>query len=211
MRALAVTAVAAALTACVSLLPEAPPSSVYRLSSPEMGDADGYGQDDVIIRVEALRMPRALSGDAIAMSRDGEIVYIAGARWISPAPRMLQDLIVESIDFSQRGVAAVRPEERVRPDYELHVEVIAFEARYEAAGALPVAEVRMRARLIDARDRRVVAVRGFRGRSTASADRIRAIVAAFDAAAHDSAGSLAEWAGTRTRAGGGRHGRTPES
>ena len=87
------------VAACVSLLPESEPVSVYRLSSPE---------------------PRGLAGDHIALVRGSQsLAYISGARWISPAPSLVQNLVIDTFNAEQDRLAPARPEDGVRADYEL--------------------------------------------------------------------------------------------
>lgn len=126
-------------TACVSLLPESEPVSVYRLSSPDPQEWGGNSEDWTIVEIEVPQAPRGLSGDHIALLRDGQsLAYIEGARWISPVPRLLQNLVIDTFNAEQSQLAPARPEDGVRADYELHLDLRQFEADYDqGAGAAP--------------------------------------------------------------------------
>ncbi|PIW28465.1 MAG: hypothetical protein COW29_09065 [Rhodobacterales bacterium CG15_BIG_FIL_POST_REV_8_21_14_020_59_13] len=181
------------LAGCISLLPENTPSTVYRLSTPE---PSGELRDAaVIVGVQRPLTPRALSGDQIALSQDrGELVFAEGAEWITPVPRLVQDLIVESMDAFEPSLIASRPEDGVRAEFELATELRSFEANYlDGPDAAPTAVVRMRARLIRISDRRLVAVEAIGAQAVSRSPRIGDIVAAFDAASQEATANVAQW------------------
>lgn len=181
------------LAGCISLLPENTPSTVYRLSTPE---PSGELRDSaVIVGVQRPLTPRALSGGQIALSQDrGELVFAEGAEWITPVPRLVQDLIVESMDAFEPSLIASRPEDGVRAEFELATELRSFEANYlDGPDAAPTAVVRLRARLIRMSDRRLVAVEAIGAQAMSRSPRIGDIVAAFDAASQEATANVAQW------------------
>ncbi len=118
------------LSGCVSLLPEPTPVSVYRLSSPE--PLEWSGQDWTIVLIEQPRAPRGLSGDEIAVLRNGQsLAYVSGARWISPVPGLLQNQVIDTFNAASSGLAPARPEDGVRADYELRLDLREYEADYD--------------------------------------------------------------------------------
>ncbi len=183
----------AGLGGCVSLLPEAEPVSVYRLSAP--APSEWSGQDWTIVLIELPVAPRGLSGDTIAVLRPGQsLAYINGARWISPAPEVVQDLLIDTFNSGQSGLVPARPEDGVRADYELRLDLREFEAVYDRGeDAAPLIRVRLAARLVAERGRRFVGARVFMAEVRATENRTRSIVAAFDAAALDVSGDIASW------------------
>jgi cholesterol transport system auxiliary component len=184
---------AVTLSGCINILPENVPATVYRLSTPEpSGD---LRREAVIVGVQRPLTPRALSGDQIALSQaHGELVFVSGAEWITPVPRLIQDLLVESMDAFEPGLIASRPEDGVRSEFELATELRSFEANYvDGNEAPPTVVVRMRARLIRVSDRRLVAVEAIGARATARSTSIGDIVSAFDAASQEAMGSVAQW------------------
>lgn len=195
-RATIVVALASALLAgCVSVLPNSgPPPDVFRLSAPSMDASDAVAAD-VVIEAPTPNVPKALAGERIAVSEEGGgIAYIAGARWAAATPDMLQRLIIETFDASGAVRAAVRPEDGVHASYELRLDVAAFEAVYrDGEGQPPTAEIRVRAKLIDADARSVVAAKAFSASRKATSRDLKAIVAAIDGASQELAAALVAW------------------
>ena len=100
-------AAAAVLAGCVSLLPESEPRMIYRLAAPDATqEAESRLEDAATLVVREPIAPRALSGNRIALMREGRIVYMSGADWISPVPRMLHAMILDAFHADAGGVAA---------------------------------------------------------------------------------------------------------
>ena len=195
MRAVWIAAASLALSGCVSLLPEGgPPPDIYRLSHPDHEHAAG---EPVTWAVEVPRpmASKALSTDRIALVIErGSIAFVANARWEAAAPRLFQELIVSTFTASDRVRAAVRPEDGVRTEYELRIDLSRFEAAYrDGAGAPPTVIVMFDAKLIDTRTRDLVAAKAFRSLEPASSVQMTDIVDAFDAAASRAADDLVAW------------------
>ncbi|MCG8443980.1 MAG: ABC-type transport auxiliary lipoprotein family protein [Caulobacterales bacterium] len=196
MRALLAAFAAWGLAGCVSVLPESgPPPEIYRLSIPP-GEPTRADLADWIVEVPEPLAPKAFSTDRIAVSQDGvRIAYVAGARWAAPAPTLVQNLVVETFDASGAIRAATRPEDGVEARYELRLEIQSFEAAYRDGDRRPpTAEIRVRAKLVDTGDRKLVAAQSFEVSERADAMELGAIVTALDAAAGELAGALVGWA-----------------
>jgi len=194
VRTLTVSLLAMLATGCVNLLPETVPAAIYRLSAPE--PSGGFSTEQSVVRIQMPLTPRALSSDdiAISMSR-GELAFIEGSKWIAPVPRLVQDLVVESIDAFEPDLAAARPEDGVLVDYELNTEIRAFEAVYRDSDEVaPTVVIRVRVRLVRLDGRRLVAVDAIGSQARANENRIGSIVAAYDAAAQETASEIASWA-----------------
>jgi cholesterol transport system auxiliary component len=196
MRPLIVIAAALAASACVSVLPEAgPPPNIYRMTLPDLPPAD-IEPADWSIEISRPMAPQALSTDRIALSDGpGDVAYAAGARWEAVTPRIVQDLLLDTFDSSGRVRAAVRPEDGVRTEYELRVDIRRFEATYRnGMDEPPTAIVRFDAKLIDTRTRRLVAAKGFRAGELSTSVRLGDIVVALNNAAARCAAEMADWA-----------------
>ena len=200
MRTVLLAGASLALSGCVNLLPQAEPAAVYRLSAPE--PSGNFSTDQTVVSVEVPLTPRALSNDDVAISlARGELAFIEGAKWIAPVPRMVQDLIVEAIDAYEPSLAAARPDDGVRAEYEINTEVRAFEAVYaNGEEAAPTAVIRVRVRLVRLDGRILVGVHAVGAQALASDNRIGEIVAAYDAAAQETASEIADWAADRIAA-----------
>ncbi len=179
------------LSGCISLLPEAEPSTIYRLELPPTA-REAAAPGAPVISVDRPLAPRALTTDRIALSYEGgRIAYIANTSWASPAPDLVQALVLDALD-AHPGLTGARPDDGVEARYQLRLDLRAFEARDIGEGA-PEATVSLRARLVDGDTRRLVAARNFQAQSRASAERASAIVTAFEQASAEAAQDLAGW------------------
>ncbi len=201
----ALSALAAGLlaAACVSVLPEAgPPPQIYRLAgggeaAPQAAllAASADAQDELTILVPEPLAPRALATDRIAVIVNGEhISYAAGARWNERAPRVVQERIVSAFEEDPRVRAAVRPEDGVMSRYEIRLDLRAFEAQYrDGPDAAPTAVVSLRAKLVDRESRRLLDTMRIEAERRAGANRMGAIIVAFDGAMDDAGRRVASW------------------
>ena len=199
LRAGAAALAALTVSACISVLPESEPRRIYRLEPPAAGAQAAPVESAPVIVVERPLAPRGLASDRIALSMaDGRISYIDGASWISPAPDMVHDLVLEVFRAEAPGLAAVRAPDGVQDDWRLRTELTRFEAVYDRGeGAAPLVEVTLRARLVDSDDRRLAGARAFSASARAADNRQSAIVDAFGEAARSAAGALTAWSGAR--------------
>jgi cholesterol transport system auxiliary component len=189
---------ALSVSACVSLLPESQPNAVYRLSAPEARVMDGG--DWTLVRVDPLQAPRGLAGDDVALLMEGRhLAYMQGAQWISPTPRIVQNLVIDTFNSVDTRLVPVRPEDGVRAAYELRLDLREFEAAYDrGSDQAPTVRVRIAARLISASGREFIGSQVFTAQSRASANRTRAIIDAFDQAAAQATYDLTIWTSEMT-------------
>lgn len=188
------SAAAVALTGCVNLLPETVPAAVYRLSSPEPVTRNSQ-QELTLVQVDAPHAARSLSGTDIAILMDGQhIAFMSGAQWIEPAPRVVQAMVIDAMNAQSGGVLPARPEDGVRVDYELRTDLREFEAAYlNGMESAPTIRVRIAARLITERSREFAGMQVFTAEVRARANRQRDIIDAFDQAAREATGDIAQW------------------
>ncbi|MDE1923056.1 MAG: membrane integrity-associated transporter subunit PqiC [Gammaproteobacteria bacterium] len=157
------------------------PPITYRLAA-------GQGAKDPAIGVdlEVLNplLEAGLDTDRIAAGRpDGRLDYFAGARWNGRLGEVFGQLAVQEFRARSGLRNVVGAASELRPPVWLEIEVTAFQAEYPAAGAAPVIRVHLVARLGDVRRRTTLGSYVADVSRTATADRLGAIVAAFDAAA----------------------------
>ena len=99
LRALSLIAAALALSACVSLLPDAEPSQLYRLegaidpSATIAPPAPTFG-----LVLPSTGFVQAASGDRILTVTGDEVAYIAGARWVAPASELFEEAVERAFD-----------------------------------------------------------------------------------------------------------------
>lgn len=130
-------------------------------------------------------MQPGLESDRIVLIRpDRRLDYYAASRWAGPLPRVVEALAVET--FRAGGaLAAVQDEgSPFAPDYVLRMAVRHFEATYETGEAVPRVRVTFDCTLGRRADRAVLAHFVADGAAAAEANRLGAIVAAFERAAH---------------------------
>lgn len=186
---------AAGLSGCISLLPDSgPPPDIHRLTAPALAlPADAKAQDWVI-EIAAPTASKAIASDRLTLvTPDQGLAYVAGARWASDTPRLIQDLLVETLDSSGLVRAAARPSDGVRARFELRADISAFEVEQPAPGEAPTAHVRLRVKLVDVNSRELIAARAFDERVLAGSARVGAIVAALNTAAETAARAIAVW------------------
>jgi len=158
IRSISFAAAFAALTACVSILPEPEvPDGLYRFGS--MTETYSVGADVAVREPEAAR----LFGGRVIASEDGAgaLRLVRGVEWADNATRLMQVAVLDALDEQGDGVA-VALETGARADYELVWRVEDF----TLAGTLARCDVE--ATLVDAVTRKVVAQTNVS--SSASAD-----------------------------------------
>jgi len=199
LKSLLVTMAALSVSACVSILPETEPSAIYRLSSPT--PVEWSGEDRMFVEINTPMAPRGLAGDEIALLMEGRhLAYMASAKWIAPAPRVVQNLVIDTFNATSAPLAPARPEDGVRAEYELRLDLREFEAAYDqGSGRAPMVHVSFAARVIATDGRRLVGTRVFSAEVRASTNREGAIIDAFDVASARATRELADWTVDVTR------------
>ena len=182
---LAALLLAAALAGCTSLIAGAP-SAIYDLSAPgEPSGAEGRAQ----VLVPEPTTVRALDTDRIAARpTPAEYAYLPGAVWSDRLPKLLQTRLVQTLQNSGQVRAAGVPGQGLLIDYQLVVDVRAFELTPSGA----VADFAVR--LMDDSNGRVIRSRIFRiVIPVASAD-AGTVVLALDQAMDQAFVEIANWA-----------------
>jgi cholesterol transport system auxiliary component len=176
---------ALAFAGCTALLAGAP-KGIFDLSAPGEVSAPRGGPQ---ILVPPPTTVRALDTDRIAARpTPSEYAYLPGAIWSDRLPKLLQARLVETLQNSGRVRAAAVPGQGLRIDYQLLLDVRAFEVTNEAA------LVDFSVTLMDDRNGRVVRSRVFRyGVALAARDNAN-MVAALDTAMDMAFTDIVGWA-----------------
>ena len=133
-----------------------------------------------------------LSGTRIAVrERGAELQVLGGARWSDSVPELLQALVLRAFEDSGRILGVARQATALTADYSLALDLRAFEARYDDAGA-PSVHVAFSAKLVGGNNR-VLAARTFEARVQAGGREAPAVVQAFEAALSETLGELVAW------------------
>ena len=184
---------ALALAGC-ALLSSPDPVQTYRFGGPAAAGSVAEGQSNLRqVTLRRVQFPEAVEGDKILGVTGTETAYIAGARWVSPATDLYMESLENAFAAQATRVRLIGPRELTRGERSLDIDIRAFEARYEAPGAVPTVVVTARARLLALPDRTVAAERTFTVQQPASENRVSAIVEAFDIATRDLNTQIVGW------------------
>ena len=191
---LAVAAVGALAVAGCALLSSPPPVQTYRFGGPAAASAASEGVAGLTqVNLRRVQFPEAVEGDRLLGVTGTETAYIAEARWVSPASDLYMESLENAFSAQATRVRLIGPRELIRGERGLDIDIRAFEARYDAPGAVPTVVVTARARLLTLPDRTVAAERTFTVQQPAAANRVSAIVEAFDIATRDLNTQIVAW------------------
>ncbi|HEX4096422.1 MAG TPA: ABC-type transport auxiliary lipoprotein family protein [Caulobacteraceae bacterium] len=187
-----------ALGGCISLFPKTKPAQMYQFdNAPAAADAGLPAAEARVIARGDMRFEAAAASDRILTVTGTENAYIAEARWVSPAPVLFEQSLIRAFETGG-GPRLAEGGSGVHATEILNLDVQSFETRYDNGDkAAPEVVVQMRAQLVRADDRRVIADQMFTSIQRASDNRVGAIVQAYDAAVHDVLGKLAGWTAQR--------------
>lgn len=185
---------AAALLSGCALLSSPDPVQTYRFGGLPVAPSAAARGAPVHVALRRIEFPQATEGDKILGVTGTQTAYIKGARWISDA----RDLYTASLESAFSGqstrVRLIGTRETTTTARALALDVRAFEARYPAPGAAPTVVVTVRARMLALPGRDVSAERVFTVERRAAANRVGAIVEAFDSATRDVNAEIVTWA-----------------
>ena len=171
---LAIAVSAALVGGCARLLPQTP-DAIYDLSAPR-GFAVPAGSNAQIL-VPTPSAVRALASERIAARPSAsEYAYLPGAVWADSLPSLLQARLLETLQDTGRVRAAALPGQGVLIDYQIILDIRAFEIADHAA----IADFALK--LMDDRTGRVVATDIVQARSPVVGSTNQDYVAALDAA-----------------------------
>jgi cholesterol transport system auxiliary component len=194
LAAAALLAASLGLSGCITVFPKAKPVQLYQFGDhpAAMGKADAAGAPFNLQRAATV-FERAAQSDTILTSSGTESAYLAGARWVAPAVVLFDEAVDRA--FNASGPAHLMPRGEMGPaGASLKLDVETFEARYDGSkDAAPTVVVRIHGLLVRASDRSVIGDKIFEVRKPADANRIAAIVHAFDDATADAVGQIVTW------------------
>lgn len=181
------------LGACSGLVPgQSPPPTLFRLT-PKSTFREDLPAVDWQLVLDTPVADAALNTTRIAlMSSPMQVEYYARSSWTDRAPLMIQTLMIESFENSERIVSVGREGAGLRADFILKSELRELQAEYYE-GDKPLAHVMINAKLVAMPSRNIVASRTFERKIEAEADRLSDVVIAFDVALGKVLKSLVEW------------------
>jgi len=145
--------------------------------APEARPTNPHG---VVLGFVGSTFPRSVDERLMTVT-GGEISYIAHSRWVAPPRELFNAAVVRDLERIVPGVSVVRSRDLPPPDFLLAVDVRHFEARYsQGARAAPEVLIDAYIKLVRRSDRRTIAEWPVTQAEVADANRVTAIVAAFD-------------------------------
>ena len=180
------------MAGCAAVIPQAP-NAIFDLSAP---GRPSQARGSVQILVPQPTAVKALDNDRIAARpTPAQYAYLPNAVWSDLLPKLLQARLIETLQNSGRVRAAAQPGQGLLINYQLLLNVRAFEYQNEGA----VAEFGVK--LMDDTNGRVIRSRTFRQVVPVASLDNATIVAGLDAAMDAAFLEVTRWA-----AGGGNSG-----
>lgn len=210
--ALLAACAALAATGCTGLFHStAPPEQTYLLRAPAPPAAAAPAAPPGA----ALASPAALpsirvsqpgadpglnSSRIILVQADHRLNFYSGSRWAGPVPDLVEALTVETLRASGGWQSVQDADSPFPSDYLLRIRVRRFEADYTGGGPAPEVHVVLDCVVGQREGREVLASFIAQGSATAGADRMSAVVAAFEQATDEALSSLAQQSHTAVAA-----------
>lgn len=191
---LACAGLGAALVSGCALLSSPDPVQTYRFGASSAAPSATAANAPVHVALRRIEFPQATEGDKILGVTGTQTAYIKGARWISDARDLYTASLESAFSAQSSRVRLIGMRETATAARALALDVRAFEARYPAPGAAPTVVVTVRARMLALPSRGVSAERVFTVERRATANRVSAIVEAFDSATRDVNAEIVTWA-----------------
>jgi cholesterol transport system auxiliary component len=193
-RTLAVAALAVSLSGCISLFPKTKPVGLYRFGQADVAVTKGPPGAMFGVLKAPTAFTRSSAGDRILTSTNGEVAYIADARWVSPAFVLFEEATARAFENDPGRARLIGRGEVAKAGLVLRLEVRTFEADYvNGPKAAPEVVVRVRGVLNGNQDRALVGDQVFEARVKAADNRVSAIVPAYDQAVAKVLGDVVAW------------------
>ncbi len=144
--------------------------------------------------------PGLNSSRIILVQADHRLNFYSGSRWAGPVPDLVEALTVETLRASGGWQSVQDADSPFPSDYLLRIRVRRFEADYTGGGPAPEVHVVLDCVVGQREGREVLASFIAQGSATAAADRMSAVVAAFEQATDEALTSLAQQSHTAVAA-----------
>lgn len=156
-----------------------PPPDLYVLS-PKSTFADDIPHVTWQLVVEEPSTARGIDTDRIAIAPSPlEVKYFGGSRWADRAPRMVQQLLIQSFENTKKIVSVGRQSIGLRSDFVLKTELREFQAEKTPEGGT-VVRVRVNLKLVRPSLGTIVASESFESIKPANSENVPDIVQSFD-------------------------------
>jgi cholesterol transport system auxiliary component len=189
MRATIVVALALFAAGCSVLGGSSGPPPTYDLSTPTQFPGLRAPRGQLVVQGATALGP--LDSDKIVVRpTPGEVQALADAQWVDGLTRLVQVRLIQTFENARRLRAVGRPTDRIVADYQLLLDIRAFEILADGLEA----EVTIAAKIVGDRSGRIVAGRVFTARVPTTATQGPPALDALDQAWNRVAVDIVLWA-----------------
>ena len=180
------------LSSGCSILPQAEPTDVYRLSTAQPATTAAHGSPVAwSLRIARPRTSEMLDSPRIAVVPQGDVISnYKGARWTDPAPVALRNRLLDAFYRDGRVTSLSTDDSNLQADFELSGELQAFQSEYHGTAIEVV--IRLDARLANDRQR-IVASHRFEVHQAVADKQVASVVAGFSKASDTLSAQLLQW------------------
>ena len=166
-----------------------PPLDTYELSAPDQAAKRRSGGTQILVAEPSAL--KALDGvNVVIRPSDGSIQYLKGAQWADRLPKIVQARLADAYQKSGAFGGVGKPGEGLAIDYQVLVEVRAFEVRVNGGGQ---AHVELFVKILNDRNGVVRASKTFVTDAPLSGAGNTAYIGALDSAFNDAAAEIVRW------------------
>jgi cholesterol transport system auxiliary component len=158
-RAALVAASAFVIAGCSAVGGSKGPPPTYDLTAPTGFPPAGRAARGQLVIPEATTLSALDSDKIVVRPADGAIAALTDAQWSDRLPKLVQTRVIQAFENAARLRAVGRPGDRIAADYQLLLDIRAFEI---AVGSGPAAEVEISAKIVGDSSGRIMATRVFR-------------------------------------------------
>src|SRR5688572_14682464 len=184
MRRALLAVAALACGGCGSLLETKLPTSTNYVLAPVPAASSGVARSQADLSIGRPDLAPGLDTERIAVLKGRQLDYYRGAQWGGRMTEVVQTLLVDSFQDQQLFRSVTAEQSRVASEYVLDVSVRDFQAEYASDNTAPNVHVTILGRLIRVTDRQLIDTFTATAQSRASDNRLGAVTAAFETAAH---------------------------
>jgi cholesterol transport system auxiliary component len=189
--ALAVAATLA-LAGCVTLFPKVEPTTLYRFTGTIPAVAETTAPKVGVVKIGG-SFSQASAGDQILTVTGDKVAYLSGARWSGPATTLLDEALLRAFASNGGPARLVTRGEPSRLNLALRLDIQTFEAVYDKSPrAAPKIVIVTHLVISRAGDRVAVTDKILTHEVRASANRVSALVKAFDTAASETLAEIVD-------------------
>ena len=184
MRSVVLSLAVLACAGCGSFLETKLPTNASYVLAPAPASSAGVARSDADLSIGRPDLAPGLDTERIAVLKGRQLDYYRAAQWGGRTTEVVQTLLVDSFQDQQLFRSVTAEQSRVASEYVLDVSVRDFQAEYASENDAPTAHVTILGRLIRVSDRQLVDTFAATAQSRASDNRMTAVAAAFENAAH---------------------------